>query len=49
MPPMTRSRTAIVIDEVIAEPIASAASTMLSANTSLTTRHTEKPLSVARW
>ena len=49
MPPTTRSRTEIVVDEVIAEPIASAASTMLSRNTSLTTRDTEKPLSVARW
>ena len=31
------------------EPIASAARTILSENTSLTTRQTEKPLSVARW
>ena len=48
MLPATRSRPAIVADEVMTEPIASAASTMLSANTSLTTRDTEKPLSVAR-
>ena len=49
MPPMTKSRMAMAVDEVMAEPIASAASTTLSANTSLTTRDTENPLSVARW
>ena len=35
MPPMTKSRKAMAADEVTAEPIASAASRMLSANTSL--------------
>ena len=39
---MTKSRIATRVDGVIAEPIASAASTRLSANTSLTTRRTEK-------
>src|SRR5262249_12901411 len=37
MPPMTQSRLATRVDVVIAEPIASAASTRLSANISLTT------------
>ena len=48
MPPMAKSRMAMAEDEVMAEPIASAASRTLSANTSRTTRHTGKPLSVAR-
>jgi two-component system sensor histidine kinase MprB len=42
-------RPPMAADEVMAEPIAKAASSMLSANTSLTTRDTENPLSVARW
>ena len=49
MPPTTKSRMAMAADEVMAEPIANAASRTLSANTSLTTRDTENPLSVARW
>ena len=49
MPPTMKSRIAMAVDEVMAEPIAKAASRMLSANTSLTTRDTENPLSVARW
>ena len=40
MPPMTKSRTAIVADEVTADPIAKAASRMLSA---------EAPLDHARY
>jgi hypothetical protein len=40
---------AIAVDEVMTEAIARAASRMLSANISLTTRDTENPLSVARW
>ena len=47
--PTTRSMAAVVTEEVTTEPTANAASTMLSANTSPTTRGTEKPFSVARW
>jgi len=49
MPPMIVTMTSIVADCVLAEAIASTARPTLSANTSLTTRSTVKPLSVARW
>ena len=46
MPPTMRSKVAINGDDVMTDPIASAASATLSANTSLTTR---QPKSHCRW
>jgi hypothetical protein len=47
-PPVIISMTSIPADWVRVEAIASTARPTLSANTSLTTRNTENPLSVAR-
>ena len=47
-PPAMRSTVAIMADWVLIEMIASTAKPTLSANTSLTTPNTVKPLSVAR-
>jgi hypothetical protein len=47
-PPAMRNKVPAAADRAITDPIASAARTTLSANTSLTTPNTVKPLSVAR-
>jgi len=47
-PPMPTNPTPIAADCILVDAIASAASARLRTNTSLTTRHTAKPLSVAR-
>ena len=47
-PPAIRNKIRIMADGVMIDPTANTARAMLSANTSLTTRITAKPLSVAR-